>query len=454
MTTETTVIGIVRQSASKDNSLSPGEQESRLRAACERDGKRLLRVYRELDVSGGSPLAKRPGLREAVAAVEAGDADEIMAAYFDRLFRSLKTQAEVTERVEAAGGKLLALDVGQITNGTVGQWMSAQTLGLMSEYYRRSVKERTDPMREQQVADGKMIWPTAPWGYLVNDDRTLRVDEQLAPAIREAFARRAAGESIQQVRQYLAEQGHRRSYRQMQIMLKNPAYVGELRFGDLVNRRAWDGIVDERVWKRVQAMRVPSGRTAKSERLLARLGVLRCDGCGSRMVAGGQVARWGDTTRRYAFYKCSQAGHECPAPSAIAAERIEEFVSDHVRAVLADAEERESAVRDAVSARAAADEAELRFKRARRRLATDETVEDAEVAEILGELREAWDTALSKAEDLERDSELAESVNAARDWDRLTLAERRGLIRATVAEVRVKRGRGPVEERVVVHPVR
>jgi hypothetical protein len=40
------------------------------------------------------------------------------------------------------------------------------------------------------------------------------------------------------------------------------------------------------------------------------------------------------------------------------------------------------------------------------------------------------------------------TVNAARDWDRLTLGERRGLVRAVVARVLVAPGRGAGRVRV------
>ena len=36
----------------------------------------------------------------------------VVVAYFDRLVRSLAVQAEVVERVEQAGGAILAVDVG------------------------------------------------------------------------------------------------------------------------------------------------------------------------------------------------------------------------------------------------------------------------------------------------------------------------------------------------------
>src|SRR5690349_9734362 len=134
-------IGIVRVSETKgregDSFVSPVEQEDRIRAACKREGLKLLEVVPEMDVSGGRPLAERPGLGPAVEAVESGRADVIVAAYFDRLTRSLAVQDELVSRVEKAGGKVLAVDVGQITNGSAAQWVTTTALGMMSEYFRR-----------------------------------------------------------------------------------------------------------------------------------------------------------------------------------------------------------------------------------------------------------------------------------------------------------------------------
>lgn len=95
----------------------------------------------ELEVSGGRPLDAWPGSHGRVAAVEA-EADVIVAAYFDRLVRSLGVQDELVARVESAGGQVLAIDVGRVTNGSAGQWLSGTMLGAVAEYARRNAKER------------------------------------------------------------------------------------------------------------------------------------------------------------------------------------------------------------------------------------------------------------------------------------------------------------------------
>lgn len=116
-------IGIVRVSRVDEdaNDVGPGEQRRRIEAACKRDKLKLVDVIEELNVSSGTPLAARAGLLRAVETVEAGTADLIVVAYFDRLVRSLAIQAEIVGRVEQAGGQLLAVDVGQITNGSAAQ---------------------------------------------------------------------------------------------------------------------------------------------------------------------------------------------------------------------------------------------------------------------------------------------------------------------------------------------
>src|SRR5947209_423285 len=61
---------------------------------------------------------------------------------------------------------------------------------------------------------------------------------------------------------------------------------------------------------------------AKSERLLARLGVLRCGTCGSRMVINSYSGnyRCGDTSAK-----------RCQRRAAVKADRVEEMVLDAVR---------------------------------------------------------------------------------------------------------------------------
>ena len=88
-----------------------------------------------------------------------------------------------------------------------------------------------------------------------------------------------------EIQAWLAENGIERALSGVAWMLRSRMYLGEIHFGELHNTHAHEPIIKDRaLFERVQRRTVSRGRQAKSERLLARLGVLRCGTCGSRMV--------------------------------------------------------------------------------------------------------------------------------------------------------------------------
>lgn len=438
-------IGIVRVSVTGDRGerlASPREQRERLVAACERDGIDLLRVYDELDVSGGAALEKRPGLSEAVYAIEAGEADVVVAAYFDRLVRSLDVQRELVSRVETAGGKVMAVDIGEVSNASAGQWLSGTLLGAVSEYHRRTTTERVRGAQERAVARGAVPWSNVTPGYLRQEDGSFTPDPVAAPVVAQAFQLRADGATLAEVRRHLADNGIVRSYRSVQHLLASHVVLGEIHFGDLVNLEAHEPIVDRELWKRVQRIKTPRGRTPTSDLLLVRLGILRCGTCGSLMVGGAQVRK----DRRYPFYRCCKVRQDCEARATISAKILDETVVAKVKEKLSSAKGQASAeqgIREAISAQ---EKAQADLDAALRAFAG---LEDEEAArERLAQLRQARDAAQEKVDQLGGQAAVARVVTVD-DWDLLTLEERRDLVRIAVERVVVTPGRG--DDRVAVH---
>jgi site-specific DNA recombinase len=440
-------IGIIRVSQVKgrdgESFVSPLEQRERIEAACDRDGLRLTRTADELDVSGKTALDERKGLREAIEAVEAGEADVIVAAYFDRLVRSLKVQAEVVQRVERAGGKVLAVDVGQVTEGTASEWLSGTMHGMVAEYYARLAGERTASAQRRAVARGVVPFPNVPPGYTRNKDGTLAPHPTEAPIVAEAFRMRANGTTIKDIRAYLKANGIERTFRGVQTLLASRIVLGEISFvGDklaLTNPNAHPAIVDVETWQRVQRQKITRGRKAKSDRLLARLGVLRCSTCGQPMAIG-------NTNTKYPTYRCNPSS-DCPDRMAITADIAERVVTEHVRAALADAQGHASAETNIRQAEQALQAAQSTLYATLR--AFDGFDEPAARQRLL-ELREARDAAQAHLGQL-GGTRPALTIDGAEDWNRLTLAERRALIRAIVARAIVRPGRGP--DRVAVELV-
>jgi DNA invertase Pin-like site-specific DNA recombinase len=446
-------VGIVRVSRvagrEGESFASPDEQRQRIEAECEREGLELLDVIPEMDVSGGTPLEKREGLRTAVERIEAGDAEVVVGAYLDRLCRSLKVQGELTDRVEAAGGKVLAVDVGQLTNGSASQWLSGTLLGAVNEYQRRTTTERTAGAQAHAVARGAQPWARVQLGYRRRDTNPktgkptgpLIPNPREVPIVQQAFKMRADGESITEIRKMLKSHGVERSHRGVQVMLASRIYLGEVHFGKLVNLHAHEALIDRDLWSLVQRMVIPRGRQPSSDRLLARLSVLRCGSCGARLGAM-KLPKQHD----YPIYRCpstSDCDHHCTISAVIA----EDVVSSAVRAALADAQGRASMAEGVQEATRALERAQADLDAGVRSFAAAGLENEAAAVERLTGLRATRDDAQLRVNQL--GPQAAWTVNAATDWDKLSLTGRRELIRATVESAIVApSGRGA--ERITV----
>jgi DNA invertase Pin-like site-specific DNA recombinase len=436
-------VGVVRVSRGGEPDgeriASLSEQRQRIEDACARDRLTLVDTFEEPDVSGGAPLERRPGLRPAVELVEAGQAKIVVVAYFDRLVRSLAVQREIVERVEAAGGAILAVDVGEVRADTASRWLSSTMLGMVAEYHRRVTGERTTDAKRRSVAGGVPPFPNIPPGLRQREDGTLEPHPKQARVVAEAFRLRDEGATVMEVREYLRRHGIRRSFHGTQALLRSRMLIGELSFGDFVNTTSHQPVVDVALWRRVQRARSPRGRRAKSERLLARLGVLRCGSCGARMVVGTSQGE-------YAMYRCPPIG-DCVRRVTISAAVAEKAVADAVKEVLA-------GMRGTASMASGAEDAARELERCEQELTAAvrafSGLDDVDAArERLQELREARDQAHDRVVELEAATAPAITVTAG-DWDLLTLDERRALIRAVVDRADVPPGRGP--GRIMVTP--
>jgi len=449
MTTQRRAIGIIRKSKGSEGA-SPVQQRESIGRDCERRGLKLIEVHEELEVKGATPLAKRKGLLAAIEAVEAGRAEVVVAAYFDRLMRSLTVQAELVSRVEAAGGEVLAVDVGQVTRKDASKKLSGNLLGAVAEYHADMVRERSGDAQRRAVKRGVPCLANIPPGYKRGPDGRLVVVPEEVPVVQEAFKMRVAGHTLKEVCAYMNAHGVRRTWRSTQSLLASPIVLGEIRFGEMFNPAAHPAIVDRRTFEQVQKLIVPRGRRAKSERLLARQGVLRCGTCGGKMSVGSRNKPIKTTGEHghYPMYRCSPTS-ACPQRVAISAEKVEEFVNKRMREQLADKKGTADAARAA--------------REAQQELAAAESDRDG-YAEVFGgrgdldsakdrlrELDEAVAAAQARVDQLGDGASMTMTLSGGRLWDEGTLDEKRALIRARITEITVAPGRG--DKRITIKAV-
>jgi DNA invertase Pin-like site-specific DNA recombinase len=384
-------------------------------------------------VSGGWDLTHRPKLARAIEMIEGRTHHVLIGERTDRWFRDLDLQREVIGRIERVGGRLESVKQGAVSHATAEAELHANLDGVIAQYQKRTAKERAWDAVEDAIAEGKSPGPVPP-GLLRGPDGTLVPGKRReVKIVQKAFDMRDGGATVREVRDYLAARGIERTISGVRHMLSSKLYVGEVHFGNHTpNRHAHDAIIDRDVFDRVQKMVVPAGRRGKSDRLLARLGLLHCGSCGGRMSASG-------TGNGYMIYRCTS--QRCERPVTISAPAIEAAV---VQAVKDAARNRKGRARAAQRARQAAEHADrmqAAYAKAQRILADAD--DEAEAQRILAEKRQTRDDARERAERLAAVVGPEVTVDVAQVLDHGTLAEKRGVVRTRIERVTVEPGRDP-----------
>jgi len=202
------IIGYIRYSTTEQGQrTSPALQLAALEKCAERHGKELSATFHDA-LPGSAPLHKRPGLQDALAALEAGD---ILIVYrLDRLARDLELQIRLF-RVVTAGGARIVSTMDEGTNADADDDPDAEFLrNLQGALSQREVRVLGKRIRDGIAAKrraGTKHCHHAPYGWRWDSQGRLAesVSEQRTRSI--ARTAREAGMSYRAV---VAELGRRR----------------------------------------------------------------------------------------------------------------------------------------------------------------------------------------------------------------------------------------------------
>lgn len=134
-------------------------QRATVEAEAARRGWTLVEVFVDEGISGKS--LDRPGLADALAAVETGTAAALIVAKLDRLSRSVHDAAGLLDRAGRAGWSLVAADLGVDTSTPAGEAM-ANVMATFGQLERRMIGARTrDALAAKQAAGVRLGRPSA-----------------------------------------------------------------------------------------------------------------------------------------------------------------------------------------------------------------------------------------------------------------------------------------------------
>ena len=99
-------------------------------------------IHESLDAGFSAKDMKRPGIKEALRVLEAGDANALVAAKLDRLSRSMLDFTALMAAAQKEGWALVALDCALDTTTPAGEAM-ANVLATFAQFERRLISQRT-----------------------------------------------------------------------------------------------------------------------------------------------------------------------------------------------------------------------------------------------------------------------------------------------------------------------
>ena len=186
-------------------------QRAKLDAYATFKGLDLVDVIVDAGVSAGKPLAKRPGGARLLAAVEAAEAEAVIAVKLDRLFRDAADCLTVTRAWDGADVALHLLDMGVDTSTPMGRAFLTMAAAF-AELERNLIAERTRDGLAQVRREGVTLGADAfGWERIeARDDDGRRVCRAVAAEV-EAVSRiielREAGATYQQIADTLTAEG-------------------------------------------------------------------------------------------------------------------------------------------------------------------------------------------------------------------------------------------------------
>lgn len=294
----TGAIGYARVSTdeqAKENNSLPA-QRKRISSFCEESSLTLLKVF---EFSESARTMNRPGLTEMLSYCreQRKGISHVVITALSRLARSVQDQAQIIAILKQLGITVVSLDEPITDDSAMGQ-LVRNMVGSFNQFFSDSLSEQTRERMRARVREGRFLWP-APIGY-VNKNKTLRLDPDRAPFVRQTFELIASGRyvttnAVLKVITALGlttRKGRPLSKQTFTRMIINPVYAGWIVSGDLRVRGAHEPIISEELFNTVQNRVNTKGTPHKklSEEFPLR-GIIRCAKCRKRLTAGSVKGR-------------------------------------------------------------------------------------------------------------------------------------------------------------------
>ena len=144
------------------------------------------RLYADDGITGTLPIAQRPQGSMLMADVKAGIIDTLYIYKLDRLGRNTRVILNGIYDLEKNKVVVKSMTEPFDTSSAAGRFMLTMLSGV-AELERSNILERLSLGKGKALAQNKWVYGLPPYGYRLNDDSTLRIEEPEAETVKWIF---------------------------------------------------------------------------------------------------------------------------------------------------------------------------------------------------------------------------------------------------------------------------
>lgn len=443
----------------REESISLEVQESVCRQYAERQGHTVVGVFKDPGISGRT--FKRPGVRDAMQAIEDGKAEVIILWRWSRLSRNRLDWAVAVDKVESLGGSIESATE-PVDTATASGRFARGVLAEMAAFESEKIGETWKETHTRRVQNGLPHHGRPRLGYTYSKDTGYTVDPVAGSVLRDMYLDYIAGTGMRELTERSIAHGGPSDTSSVRRYLDSGFGAGKVVYRKELHPGAHEGVITDLEFKAYQRARKARSNGQRGERSPhAYTGLVVCE-CGARM-AGNTTSAKGRPLHRYLCQAYNRLAKGDGHTNSVIASRLDSAVLDFLSGIASEVNALTVGHRAGVKRRTADPRPKLRegISKASARLdALTLKYVDGEVD------KETYDRLTSRLKDEKADLEerldaLDAQVQAPpvrlaadllREWDRMPVEFKRQILRAIIARIEVGRGGNrwnPSEIRVI-----
>lgn len=268
---------------------------------------KIVGIYIDRKISGR--YDDRPEFQKMLTDSRKKQFKYVVVWKFDRFARNRYDSAIYKHKLKQYDVKVISASE-RISDGPEGVLIEA-LLEANAEYYSLELAQKIRRGNRESKLKGRYTGGPLPWGYKVDADKHIVIDEEKAPVLREIFQDYAEGVPRKKIidnlnaRGFRARNGKPFGHSALARFFANEKYIGKYVYDGEQRDGYYPPIIDEATFEKARARlmknRHNAAPKAKIEYLLS--GKLFCGHCGAAMLGDAGTSKQGN---RHYYYTCGE----------------------------------------------------------------------------------------------------------------------------------------------------